>query len=106
MGKQGLRKVAELCYHKAHYAAEKVASLKGYSLWNQGPFFNEFVVACPRPVAEINDHLFSEYEILGGYDLGQSYDELKNHMLIAVTELNSRESIDELVTALEEAAHA
>jgi glycine dehydrogenase subunit 1 len=106
MGKQGLRKVAELCYHKAHYAAEKVTALKGYSLWNQGPFFNEFVVACPRPVAEINDHLFSEYEILGGYDLGQSYDELKNHMLIAVTELNSRESIDELVAALEEAAHA
>jgi len=106
MGKQGLGKVAELCYHKAHYAAEKVTALKGYTLWNQGPFFNEFVVACPRPVAEINEHLFSEYEILGGYDLGQSYDELKNHMLIAVTELNSRESIDELVAALEEAAHA
>ena len=32
LGKQGLRQVAELCYHKAHYAAEKIAALPGYSL--------------------------------------------------------------------------
>jgi glycine dehydrogenase subunit 1 len=106
MGKGGLRKVAELCYHKAHYAAGRIAALDGYQLWNDGAFFHEFVVACPRPVAEINDFLLSEYDILGGYDLGRSYDELKDRMLIAVTEMNTREQIDDLVDALEEAAHA
>jgi glycine dehydrogenase subunit 1 len=106
MGKQGLRQVAELCYHKAHYAAEKISGLKGYRLWNAGPFFNEFVIACPRPVAAINDLLLSEYEILGGYDLGQSYAELKDHMLVAVTELNTKDQIDDLAAALEEATHA
>jgi glycine dehydrogenase subunit 1 len=104
MGKAGLRKVAELCYHKAHYAAEKIAALDDYSLWSQAPFFHEFVVACPRPVAEINEKLL-EMGILGGYDLGQDYEELDGHMLIAVTEMNSVEQIDELVAALEEVAH-
>jgi glycine dehydrogenase subunit 1 len=106
MGKAGLRRVAELCYHRAHHAAGRIANLDGYRLWNTGPFFNEFVVACPRPVAEINDRLLSEYDILGGYDLGQSFAELKDHMLLAVTEMNSPEQIDDLVEALEEAAHA
>jgi glycine dehydrogenase subunit 1 len=104
MGKSGLRKVAELCYHKAHYAAEEIDKLEDYSLWNQGLFFNEFVVACPQPIAEINE-LLLDYDILGGYDLGQCYQELQNHMLIAVTELNSKEDIDLLVSALSEVSH-
>lgn len=106
MGKHGLRQVAELCYHKAHHAARRLAAIEGCSLWNQGPFFNEFVVACPLPVAEINRRLLEEYDILGGYDLGQSYAELKDHMLIAVTEMNTSHEIDDLVAAFEEVAHA
>lgn len=105
VGKHGLRRIAELCYHKAHYAADRIRRLKGYRLWNKGAFFHEFVVACPRPVREINDVLLSEYEILGGYDLGQSYPELNDHMLIAVTEVNTKEEIDDLVRGLREAAH-
>jgi glycine dehydrogenase subunit 1 len=104
MGKQGLRAVAELCYHKAHYAAEQIDALDQYSLWYRGPFFHEFVVACPRPIAEINDRLL-EYDILGGYDLGQDYPTLTDHMLIAVTEVINKEDINELVTTLEEVAH-
>ena len=104
MGKAGLRKAAELAYHKAHYAADRIGTLEGYTLWNEGPFFDEFVVACPRPVAEINEHLM-DYDILGGYDLGQDYPELKDHMLIAVTEVVSREEIEDLVLALEEVSH-
>jgi glycine dehydrogenase subunit 1 len=104
MGRQGLRRVAELCYHKAHYAAGEIARLPGYALWNQGDFFHEFVVACPRPVAEINEHLL-EHEIIGGYDLGRDYPALADHMLLAVTEMNSKDEIDDLVDVLGEAAH-
>ncbi len=104
MGKHGLRQVAELNYHKAHYAAEQIDALPGYYLWNEGPFFNEFVIACPRPVAEINAALL-EYGILGGYDLGQVYPELENHMLVAVTEMNAREEIDAFAEALGEVFH-
>jgi len=104
MGKHGLRKVAELCYHKAHYAAEQIAALEDYSLWHDGPFFHEFVVNCPRPVTEINDRLL-DYDILGGYDLGKDYPALENRMLVAVTEVNSKEEIDDLISALEEITH-
>lgn len=98
MGKQGLRQVAELCYQKAHYAASEISKLDGYRVVNT-EFFNEFVVECPRPVAEI-DHTLYEKGIIGGYDLSNDYPHLKNGMLIAVTEMNTREQIDALVRAL------
>jgi glycine dehydrogenase subunit 1 len=101
LGKNGLRQVAELCYQKAHYAASQIAELPGYQVWSDATFFNEFVVRCPKPVAHINEHLLGE-GVLGGYDLGADYPELKNHMLIAVTELNSRDDIDLLVDVLAE----
>jgi glycine dehydrogenase subunit 1 len=105
MGPKGLQRVAELCYRKAHYAAQQIARLDGFRIWNEGPFFHEFVVHCPRPVKEINDGLL-DYDVLGGYDLGQDYPELADHMLLAVTEMNSKEDIDELVELLPEVAHA
>ncbi len=104
LGQTGLRQVAELCYHKAHYAAEKISKVKGYSLCFDAPFFHEFAVCCPKPVAEINDHLL-EHGFLGGYDLGQDYPSLKDHMLVAVTEMNTKDEIDALADALAEVNH-
>jgi glycine dehydrogenase subunit 1 len=104
LGKQGLREVAELNYQKAHYAAQEISSLEGYELWSDQPFFNEFTVRCPRPVSEINEHLL-EHGVIGGYDLGNDYPELANHMLLAVTEMNSKEEIDLLVDVLAEVSH-
>ena len=104
LGKHGLRQVAELCYHKAHYAARQVGKVRGYKLWSNTPFFNEFVVRCPKPVDEINEHLL-DHGVLGGYDLGKDYPSLENHMLIAVTEMNSKAEIDLLVGILKESRH-
>jgi glycine dehydrogenase subunit 1 len=104
LGQTGLCQVAELCYSKAHYAAEKISSLHGYSLCFDTPYFHEFSVCCPKPVAEINDHLL-EHGFLGGYDLSQDYPALKDHMLVAVTEMNTRDEIDALVDVLAEVAH-
>jgi glycine dehydrogenase subunit 1 len=94
--------VAELCWHKSHYAAQQIAALPGFSVDTSRPFFQEFVVRCPAPVAEINRHLFDEHDIIGGYDLGPDYPHLADHMLLCVTEMNSREEIDHLVEGLEE----
>jgi glycine dehydrogenase subunit 1 len=105
VGKQGLRRVAELCYHKAHYAAERIAALPGYRLPLEGHFFNEFVVGCPRPVAEMNQALL-ERGILGGLDVSPGSElgmkGLPEHaMLLCVTEMNTRGEIDRLVEGLE-----
>ncbi|MBK9122436.1 MAG: aminomethyl-transferring glycine dehydrogenase subunit GcvPA [Chloroflexi bacterium] len=99
LGKNGLRQVAELCYHKAHYAAAEIDKLAGYSVDRTLPFFNEFVVKCPVPVEKVNTALL-EQGIVGGYDLGTDYPHLVDHMLIAVTETNSKAEIDALVETL------
>jgi len=100
LGKSGLKQVANLCYQKAHYAARELNKIKGYEISSE-TFFHEFVLECPAPVAEINAHLLDE-GILGGYDLSQDYPSLKNQMLVAVTEMNSKEDIDVFVKILSE----
>jgi glycine dehydrogenase subunit 1 len=51
-------------------------------------------------VAQVNRYLLDKWEILGGYDLSKDYPNMKKHMLVAVTEVNSREEIDFFVDAL------
>jgi glycine dehydrogenase subunit 1 len=111
LGKHGLRQVAELCYRKSHYAAAEINRLKGFAVNPQvdpklrdQPFFKEFVVRLPASVAGVNARLYEQFGIVGGYDLGADYPHLKDHMLIAVTEVNTRASIDRLVMALRKAA--
>ena len=98
MGKQGLRQIAELCYHKSHYAANQINALPGYSLPISDPFFQEFVVQCPDSPSKINKKLM-ELNILGGLDVNEK---IPNGMLLCVTEMNSKEDIDTLVAALAE----
>ncbi len=104
LGKEGLREVAGLCYNKAHYAAKKISELKGFEILNPGPFFHEFVVKCPKPVDELQEHLL-EHGILGGYDLSGSYPVFENCLLIAVTEMNSKQDIDDLCLVLKGGHH-
>jgi glycine dehydrogenase subunit 1 len=107
MGSHGLRRVAELCFHNSHYAAGEIGRLKGFAINPQTPeqpFFKEFVVRTPGPVADINARLRERHGIVGGYDLGRDYPHLAGHMLVAVTEMNTRAAIDRLVAALGEVA--
>ena len=104
LGKSGFKQVASLCYHKAHYAAEQLSALPGFEVITNTPFFHEFVLKCPQPVDTI-DHILLDQGILGGYDLGKHFSVLKNHMLVAVTEMNTRDEIDVLVEALSEVHH-
>lgn len=99
MGPQGLRRVAELCYHKAHYLAEQIARVPGFTLASAEPFFHEFVVRCPAPAAEVNRLLLQE-GIIGGYDLGRYAPELASYALWCATELTTREEMDRAAQAL------
>lgn len=96
LGRRGLRHVAELCYHKAHYAAERITKLKGYSLVFSEPFFNEFAVRCPVAPCRINQALLDE-GIIGGLDISHIID---NAVLLCVTEMNTKQEIDRLVEIL------
>ena len=102
LGPRGLRQVADLCYHKAHYAAACIAELDGYTVHPQREaeqtWFHEFVVQGPLPPAEVNRRLL-ERGIIGGLDVSAT---VAGGMLLCVTEMNSRGEIDALVGALRE----
>lgn len=104
LGKQGLAQVANLNYQNAHYAAQQITALPGYEICFDAPFFNEFAVRCPISADEMNAHLL-DYDILGGYALGDVLSEMKNCLLIAVTEMNTRQEIDRLVEVLAEVSN-
>ena len=70
MGPGGLRQVAELSYHKAHYLANAIDALPSWKVIGEegSTFFNEFPVQCPIVPAEVNRRL-AERGIIGGLDV-------------------------------------
>jgi glycine dehydrogenase subunit 1 len=98
LGPRGLRRVAELCYERAHDAAARIDALPGYSVEMGEPFFHEFVVRTPEPPADINRTLLAR-GIIGGLDVSNY---TQNRMLLCVTEMNTLAEIDALVEVLAE----
>lgn len=98
LGKKGVRDIAWQNMQKASYAKE-AARRAGLEVAFDGPMFNEFVIKLKESVTQANERLL-EKEIIGGYDLGLSYPDLKDHMLIAVTELRTKEEIDTFIKEL------
>ncbi len=101
VGKNGLKRIAEICAQRAHYAGKKICEVEGFELRFNSPFFNEFVVSCPTSPENINKALLKK-KIIGGLELGRFYDEYKNCMLFCVTEMNPIEGVDKLTTSLQE----
>ena len=101
LGPQGLKEVAELNVERAHQLAEKISGVKGFSVLSAAPFFNEFVVTCPIPAAQVIQKLTAK-GIAAGYDLGQTCDTMKNALLVCATELNMAQDIAAYVSALKE----
>jgi len=99
MGPRGLREVALMNLRKAAYAKERLAKLRGFSLRFTGPTFNEFVLRTKKRPGEVLKGLLKR-QIIGGVDLGRFYPELKDCLLVCVTEQNSRTEIDALAKAL------
>jgi len=99
MGKRGVQEVAAQNLQKAHYAASAIGKLDGYSLQFSAPFFNEFVVQTRRPAEETNQLLLKQ-RIVGGVALDQYYPDMRDSLLVCVTETTPKDSIDRLVEAL------
>jgi glycine dehydrogenase subunit 1 len=94
MGPEGLRNVALQCASKARYAAERISAIPGFELRYEGEFFHEFVTECPADRRELLRTLESR-GILGGLPV-------EGGLLWCVTEMNTKEDIDELAALLKE----
>lgn len=99
LGRRGVREAAEQNVQKSHYAARRIAELKGYRVRFSANFFNEFAVVGPVPAADLLRQLREE-KIIGGLELARFFPEMKNEFLVCVTETITREEIDRLVAAL------
>jgi glycine dehydrogenase subunit 1 len=105
LGKNGLKRLAEQNLAKAHYAARQLAAIPGVATPFAGPHFNEFVVRTPGNPDELLADL-QRQKIIGGLNLERFYPELRNHLLICVTETISRKAIQRTVEAFRRAAGA
>ncbi|NGU85594.1 aminomethyl-transferring glycine dehydrogenase subunit GcvPA [Staphylococcus aureus] len=94
LGKQGIYDIALQNIEHANYAKQQFIK-KGFEVLD-GTSFNEFVVKFDKPIQQVNEELV-KYNIIGGFDLGVVSDDFKNHMLIAVTELRTKDEIDTFV---------
>jgi len=96
MGPTGLADVANLCLQKAHYAAQRLTAGGRLQLAFPRPTFKEFVV---RGSDGQVDELLAKAQAAGifaGLPLGRWYPELKDCMLVAVTEKRTKAEIDKL----------
>ena len=96
VGPRGFYDISKRCFDLAHYAYEQIIKIKGFSNKYNSEFFNEFVINTPIKAKEIND-ILDKHDILGGLEIND------NEMLFCVTEANSKEEIDRLVSILKEA---
>ncbi len=96
MGKNGIKEVARLCLQKSHYAMDQISKVKGFKLKYQATFFKEFVMETPFSPQDLINRLLRK-NILAGVDISQLHPDLKNCLLICVTEKRTKKEIDYFV---------
>ncbi|MFW3550383.1 aminomethyl-transferring glycine dehydrogenase subunit GcvPA [Staphylococcus caprae] len=94
LGKQGIYDIAVQNLKHANYAKNQFKA-QGFEVLD-GNSFNEFVVKFDEPIKEVNLKLADEGYI-GGFDLSEVSGDFKNYMLVAVTELRTKDEIDTFV---------
>lgn len=99
LGPAGIREAAEQCVEKAHKLAAKLASVNGFKVKFNGPFFNEFVLECPVPADKVRNALLKK-GILAGVPLGGFDKTMKNCLLVCATEKRTDEEIQAFADAL------
>jgi glycine dehydrogenase subunit 1 len=100
LGRQGFQQAGQRCLNAAHYLRAGIEKLDAFEVPYAAPVFNELVVRSKDPdAAEVLGGL-AERDIIGGIDLGRFRDEWRKDLLVAVTELHTREDLDRLLDAL------
>ena len=105
LGTYGMEKVCETILYNGNYARKLLAAIQGVRVdrFTSAPF-QEFVVdfnGTGKTVSEINKALLAK-GIIGGKDLSEEFEELGQSALYCVTEIHTKEELDELAAALTE----
>jgi glycine dehydrogenase subunit 1 len=95
LGKTGMRRIAEVNVSRAHRARARLVREAGLSEVFSGPVFNEFVLRT-RDAGKLFARCAAE-NIVPGIQLEKWYPELRECLLVCVTEMNEKEEVDGLV---------
>jgi len=102
LGKSGFVEVGRQCLSKAEYLKGEIRRLAGYSLvYPSSATFNEMCIRVRGGSAARVVDALEPQGILAGLDLGRVDPARKGDLLVAVTELTSKEDMDRLVRALD-----
>jgi glycine dehydrogenase subunit 1 len=100
LGKQGFEDLAALNFDKAEYAKGLFSGIKGVSVANAGPTFNEFTLTLPKPAGEVVERLL-DAGVAAGVPLGSYYPGMEHALVVTVTEKRTKAEIDALAGLLE-----
>lgn len=101
LGKRGFAEAGQRCLNAAQYLRDGLDARDGIELPYSAPVFNEMVARFPNSLASDVVQRLAEQNILGGVDLGRFRDDWKHDLLIAVTELHTRQDLDRLLEAVD-----
>jgi glycine dehydrogenase subunit 1 len=98
LGRHGLGRLARVNYAAAHHVAARLEAA-GVAKRFASPFFNEFVVRVPDAAARCQA-LAERDGLIAGYPLERWYPELRDALLVCVTETHREQQIERLVAGL------
>ncbi|MFW5697479.1 MAG: aminomethyl-transferring glycine dehydrogenase subunit GcvPA [Fimbriimonadaceae bacterium] len=100
VGERGFRSIAESTVRNAQYAIQQLENAGGRLSFG-GKVFGEFAMRFSLPASELRDRLV-EKGFLAGLPLSDYYQDMDNDLLIAVTEIRTKQEIDDFAQAVKE----
>lgn len=98
-GPKGLKELALTNYRRSSYLKEKLKEVKGVQVITEAPHLNEFVIRLDRDVEEVVTE-FAREGIVPGVALEKYYPQMKNTLLITVTETKNKEQLDRYIQVM------
>ncbi|MCL2761279.1 MAG: aminomethyl-transferring glycine dehydrogenase subunit GcvPA [Desulfuromonadales bacterium] len=99
IGKEGFVEMARQNRNRAEYAKSLLSRVKGVSIEDSVPTFNEFVLKLPKSASEVTAALLKK-GIAAGVPLGSYYKGMDNYLLVTVTEKRTKKEIELLAEEL------
>lgn len=85
LGAQGLARVAQTSQRQTAALLRQLVDINGVEPLFTGPHFHEAALRLDRPVGPVLDEL-ARLDVLGGFDLSQTYPEFGDALLVCATE--------------------
>lgn len=102
VGLEGLKRVALTSHHQMRVLKERMQTIVGVKCLFSGSFFHEYVFQLPVCVDAFLEAM-TQVHIQAGFNLTAAYPELKNALLVCVTETKTDEDIAAYVSACQAA---